>query len=88
MLNYKPNLELTQKMILEKDLFKPRNNLVFGKVVQNKDLPLVTSERTRNKQVALPRQNGAKHISNNLQIFKFLKNETVMDEPTCNGQTD
>lgn len=55
MLNYKPNLELTQKMILEKDLFKPINNLVFGKVVQNKDLHLVTSERTRNKQVALPR---------------------------------
>ena len=85
------NTELRKKATndFEKDFFKPINNAVFGKTMENvrkhRDIKLVKSDKKRNKLVSEPNFHTMKLIDNNLAIIEMKKVKVKMNKPIYLG---
>ena len=62
----------------ERDLFKLKNNVVFGKTMENvkkhRDIKLVTTERRRNYLVSEPNYHTTKFFTEYLLAIEMKKN--------------
>ena len=61
----------------EKDFFKPMNNSVFGKTMENvrthSDIKLVTTDKRRNQLASEPNYHTTKYFSENLMAIEMKK---------------
>ena len=72
----------------EKDLLKLMNNAVFGKqwkILENRDIKLVTTVKKRNKLVSEPNYHTVNYISEDLSIIEMNKTEVKMNKPIYLG---
>ena len=75
------NTELRKnaKNEFEKDFFKPMNNSVFGKTMENvrnhRDIRLTISEKRRKRLVSEPNHHSCKKFSNPLMAIEMKKQE-------------
>ena len=73
------NTELRKnyKMLLKKDFFKLKNNVVFSKTKKNlrnnRDIKFVTTEAKRNYLVSEPNHHTTKGFSGNLSVIEMKK---------------
>ena len=87
------NTELGKKATydFEKDFFKPMNNAVFGKTMENVrkhlDIKLVKTDKKRNKLVSEPNYHTMKIIDNNLAIIEMKKVRVRMNKPIYLGMS-
>ena len=69
----------------EKDLFKLKNNAVFGKTMENirmhRNIKLVTTDKKRNKLVSEPNYHTIIYISEDLSIIEMNKTKVKMNKP-------
>ena len=85
------NTELRKlaKNDFEKDLFKLRNNSVFGKTMENirkhRDIKLVTTDKKRSKLVSEPNYHTINLISEDLSIIEMKKTKVKMNKPIYLG---
>ena len=85
----KPYIDISTKLRkeakndFEKDFFKPMNNSVFGKPMENvrnhRDIKLVTSERRRKRLVSERNYNSCKKFSDQLMAVEMKKNKSKID---------
>ena len=79
------NTELRKRATndFEKDFFKPMNNAVFGKTIENvrkhRDIKLVKTDKKRNNLVSEPNFHTMKPIDNNLAIIEMRKVNVEMN---------
>ena len=81
----KPYIDMNTKLrkeaenAFEKDFFKPMNNFVFRKAMENvrkhSDIKLVTSDEKRNKLVSEPNYHTTKSFSENLLAIEMKKKQ-------------
>ena len=61
----------------EKDFFKPMNNSVFGKTMENvrkhSDIKLATTDKRRNQLVSEPNYHTPKYFSENVMAIEMKK---------------
>ena len=87
------NTELRKKAKndFEKDFFKPMNNAVFEKPMENvrkhRDIKLVTTDKKRNKLVSEPNYHAMKWFSENLVAIEMRKTKVKMNKPIYVGMT-
>ena len=85
------NTELRKagKNDFEKDFFKLMNNAVFGKTMENirkqRDIKLVTTDKTRSKLVSEPNYHTINLISEDLSIIEMKKTKVKMNKPIYLG---
>ena len=83
-------LRANTKSNFQKDLFKPTNNSVFDKTMENvrnhRDIKLVTTNERRKKLVAKSNYHPSKHLSENLMAIEMRKTQVVMNTPISLGQ--
>ena len=85
------NTELRKaaKNDFEKDLFKLKNNSVFGKTMENirkhRNIKLVTTDRKRSKLVSEPNYHTINLISEDLSIIEMKKTKVKMNKPIYLG---
>ena len=81
------NTELRKKASnnFEKDFFKPINNAVFGKTMENvskhRNIKLVKTDHKRNKLVSESNYHTMKLISEHLSIIEMKKVKVKMNKP-------
>ena len=81
------NTELRKaaKNDFEKDLFKLKNNSVFGKTMENirkhRDITLVTTDKKRSKMVSEPNYHTINLISEDLSIIEMKQTKVKMNKP-------
>ena len=72
------DLRKKAKHDFERDLFKLKNNVVFGKTMENvkkhRDIKLVTTERRRNYLVSEPNYHTTKFFTEYLLAIEMKKN--------------
>ena len=75
----------------EKDFFKPMNNAVFGKTMENirkhRDIKLVTTNKRRNQLASEPNYHTTKYFSENLMAIEMKKTKVKMNKPIYLGMT-
>ena len=80
----KTELRKLAKDDFEKDLFKLRNNAVFGKTMENirkhRDIRLVTTNKKRSKLVSEPNYHTINYISEDLSITEMNKTKVKMNK--------
>ena len=87
------NTELRKnaKNEFEKDFFKPMNNSVFGKTMENvrnhRDIKLVTSEKRRKRLVSEPNYHSCKKFSDHLMAIEMKKTRVKMNKPLYLGMS-
>ena len=87
------NMELRKlaKDDFEKDLFKLKNNAVFGKTMENirkhRDIKLVTTNKRRSKLVSEPSYHTMNYISEDLSIIELNKTRVKMNKPIYLGSS-
>ena len=73
----------------EKDFFKPMNNSVFGKTMENvrnhSDIKLVTSNKRRKRLVSEPNYHSHKNFSEYLMAIEMKKTNVKMNKPIYLG---
>ena len=73
----------------EKDLFKLKNNAVFGKTMENirkhRNIRLITTDKKRNKLVSEPNYHTMNYISEDLSIIGMNKTRVKMNKPIYLG---
>ena len=83
-------LRMQAKNDFEKDFFKPMNNSVFGKTIENvrnhRDIKFVTNNERRNKLVSEPNCHTKIHFSENLLAIEMRKTKIIMNQPVYLGQ--
>ena len=76
-------LRANTKSNFQKDLFKPTNNSVFDKTMENvrnhRDVKLVTTNERRKKLVAKSNYHTRKHLLENLMAIEMRKAQVVMN---------
>ena len=55
----------------------------YGKCENNRDIKLVTKERTRNYLVAEPKYHTAKFFTESLLVIEMKKMEILMNKAVC-----
>ena len=93
----KPYIDMNTKLRteakneFEKDFFKPMNNSVFGKTMENvrkhREIKLVTKDERRNKLVSEPNYHTTKHFSENLLATEMKKTKITMNKPVHLGMS-
>ena len=87
------NTELRKnaKNEFEKDFFKPMNNSVFGKTMENvrnhRDIRLVTSEKGGKRLVSEPNYHSCKKSSDYLMAIEMKKTRVKMNKPLYLGMS-
>ena len=75
----------------EKDFFKPMNNAVFGKTMENirkhRDIKLVTTNKRRNQLASEPNYHTTKYFSENLMAIEMKKTKVKMNKPIYLGMS-
>ena len=75
----------------EKDFFKPMNNAVFVKTMENirkhRDIKLVTTDKRRIQLASEPNYHTPKHFSGNLIAMKIKKTKVKMNKPIYLGMS-
>ena len=75
----------------EKDFFKPMNNAVFGKTMENirkhRDIKLVTTDKRRNQLASEPNYHTTKYFSENLMAIEMKKTKVKMNKPIYLGMS-
>ena len=70
-------LRKNDKNEFEKNLFRPMNNSIFGRAMENvrnhRDIKLVTSEKRRKRLVSEPNYHSCKKISDHLMAIEMKK---------------
>ena len=70
-------LRTEAKNDFEKDFFKPMNNSVFGKTMENvrkhSDIKLATTDKRRNQLVSEPNYHTPKYFSENVMAIEMKK---------------
>ena len=83
-IDMKTELRKLAKDDFEKDLFKLRNNAVFGKTMENirkhRDIRLVTTNKKRSKLVSEPNYHTINYISEDLSITEMNKTKVKMNK--------
>ena len=85
------NTKLRQKVNnnFEKDFFKPRNNAVFGKTMENvrkyRNVKLVTTERKRNYLVSESNYHTTKTFTENVLAMEMRKIQILMNKAVYLG---
>ena len=83
--------ERKAKNEFEKDFFKPMNNSVFGKTMENvrkhRDNKLVTTDEKRSKLVSEPNYHTTKRFSENLLAIEMKKTKVKMNKPVYLGMS-
>ena len=85
------NTKLRQKAKdnFEKDFFKPVNNAVFGKTMENVrkqwNIKLVTTERRRDYLVSKPSYYTSKFFTEDLLFIGMRKNQILENKPVYLG---
>ena len=85
------NTELRKnaKNEFEKDFFKPMNNSVFGKTMENvrnhRDIKLITLEKRRKRLVSEPNYHSCKKFSDHLMGIEMKKTIVKMNKPLYLG---
>ena len=73
----------------EKNFFKPMNNSVFGKTMENvrnhSDIKLVTSNKRRKRLVSEPNYHSHKNFSEHLMAIEMKKIRVKMTKPLYLG---
>ena len=87
----KTKLRKEAKSEFEKDFFKPMNNSLFGKIMENvrkhRDIKLVATEEKRIKLVSEPNYHTTKHFSKNLLAIEMKKTKVKMNKPIYLGMS-
>ena len=82
-------LRKAEKIDFEKDLFKLKNNSVFGKTMENirkhRDIKPVTTDKKRNKLVSEPNYHTINLIYEDLSIIEMAKTKVKMNKPIYLG---
>ena len=75
----------------EKDFFKPMNNAVFGKTMENirkhRDIKLVTTNKRRNQLASEPNYHTTKYFSESLMAIEMKKTKVKMNKPIYLGMS-
>ena len=75
----------------EKGFFKPMNNAVFVKTMDNirkhRDIKLVTTDKRRIQLASEPNYHTPKHFSGNLIAMKMKKTKVKMNKPIYLGMS-
>ena len=70
-------LRKNDKNEFEKNLFRPMNNSIFGRAMENdrnhRDIKLVTSEKRRKRSVSEPNYHSCKNFSDHLIATEMKK---------------
>ena len=73
------------KNYFEKNFFKPINNAVFGKMIENvrkrREIKLVVTEQRRKKFISEPNYKSCVSFSNHLLAIELRKTRIYMDKP-------
>ena len=89
-MNTKLRTDAKKKNDFEKNFFKPMNNSVFGKTMENvrnhRDIKLVTTNERRRTLVSEPNYHTSKHFSDNLMAIEMRKTKILMNKPIYLGQ--
>ena len=93
----KPYIDMNTKLRkqakndFEKDFFKPMNNAVFVKTMENirkhRDIKLVTTDKRRIQLASEPNYHTPKHFSGNLIAMKMKKTKVKMNKPIYLGMS-
>ena len=88
-INMNTELRKEAKNDFEKDLFKLKNNSVFGKTMENirkhRDIKLVKTDKKRSKLVSEPNYHTINLISDDLSIIEMKKTKVKMNKPIYLG---
>ena len=80
-----------KKKDFENDFFKPMNNVVFGKTMENvrkhRDIKLETTDKRRNQLVSEPNYHTPKYFSENLMAIEMKKTKVKMNKPIYLGMS-
>ena len=80
-----------KKKDFENDFFKPMNNVVFGKTMENvrkhRDIKLETTDKRRNQLVSEPNCHTPKYFSENLMAIEMKKTKVKMNKPIYLGMS-
>ena len=75
----------------EKDFFKPMNDSVFGKTMENlrnqRDIKLVTSHKRRKRLTSEPNYHSHKNFSEHLIAIEIIKTRVKMIKPSYLGMS-
>ena len=75
----------------EKDFFKPMNDSVFGKTMENlrnqRDIKLVTSDKRRKRLTSEPNYHSHKSFSEHLIAIEIIKTRVKMIKPSYLGMS-
>ena len=75
----------------EKDFFKPINNSVFGKTMENvrkhSDIKLVTTDKRRNQLASEPNYHTPKYFSENVMAIEMKKTKVKINKPIYLGMS-
>ena len=75
----------------EKDFFKPMNNSVFGKTMENvrkhSAIKLVTKDKRRNQLASEPNYHTPKYFSENVMAIEMKKTKVKMNKPIYLGMS-
>ena len=93
----KPYIDMNTKLRkeakneFEKDFFKLMNNSVFGKtmekVINHRDIKLVTTDEKRSKLVSESNYHTTKYFSENLLAIEMKKTKVKMNKPVYLGMS-
>ena len=80
-----------KKKDFENDFFKPMNNVVFGKTMENvrkhRDIKLEATDKRRNQLVSEPNYHTPKYFSENLMAIEMKKTKVKLNKPIYLGMS-